>query len=93
MVKDSALSLLWFVVTAVAQVQSLVWKLSHAMGMAKKKKKSLFCLSRATLEAFGGSQARGRIRAVATSLCHSHSSTGSKPCLRPTPQLTAALDP
>ena len=26
-------------------------------------------------------------------LCHSHSSVGSKPCLRCTPQLTATLDP
>ena len=41
----------------------------------------------------GGSQARGRIGAVAASLCQSHSSARSKPRLRPTPQLTATLDP
>ena len=41
----------------------------------------------------GGSQARGRIRAVATGWCQSHSNTGSKPRLRPTPQLTATPDP
>ena len=43
--------------------------------------------------AYGGSQARGLIRAVAASLHHSHSNTGSKPHLQPTPQLTAMLDP
>ena len=37
-VKDSALSLLWLVATAMAQVQSLAQELSHAMGAAKKIK-------------------------------------------------------
>ena len=52
-----------------------------------------FCLFRATPTAHGGSQARGRIGAVATSLCHSHSNAGSQPCLRPTQQLTATPHP
>ena len=43
----------------------------------------------ATPEAYGRSQARGRIGVVATSLGQSHSRTGSQPCLRTTPQLTA----
>lgn len=43
--------------------------------------------------ACGGSQARSLIGAVATGLRHSHSNVGSKPCLRPTPQLIAMLDP
>ena len=38
------------------------------------------------------SQARGRIRAVATSLHRGHSNMGSKPHLRPTPQLMAMPD-
>ena len=42
--------------------------------------------------AYGGSQARGRIGAVATSLRHSHSNAGSEPRLQPTPQLTATPD-
>ena len=42
--------------------------------------------------AYGGSQARGRIGAVAASLRQSHSNAGSEPRLRPTPQLTATLD-
>ena len=50
-----------------------------------------YCLFRAAVVAYGGSQARGQIGAAAPSLCHS--STGSEPCLRPTPQLTATLDP
>ena len=43
--------------------------------------------------AYGGSQARGPITAVATGLHHSHSNVGSKPHLQPTPQLTATPDP
>ena len=51
-----------------------------------------FCLFRATPTAYGGSQGRGRIRAVTASLCNSHSNTVSEPCLEPIPQLTAPLD-
>ena len=40
----------------------------------------------------GGSQARGLIGAVAASLRQSHSNAGSKPRLRPTPQLKATPD-
>ena len=47
-----------------------------------------FCLFRATPMAYGGSQARGPIRAVAAGLRHSHRNTGSKLRLWPTPQLT-----
>ena len=42
---------------------------------------------------YGGSQAKGLIGAVAAGLRQSHSNAGSDPCLRPTPQLTAMLDP
>ena len=52
-----------------------------------------FCFFWASPMAYGGSQARRRIGAVATGLHHSHSNVGSKPCLRPTPQLTATSDP
>ena len=53
----------------------------------------LFLLSRAAPAAYGGSQARGRIRAIAAGLRHSHSNAGSKLSLQPTPQLTAMRDP
>ena len=53
---------------------------------------SFFCLSRAALAAYGDSQARGLIGAVATGLRQSHNSAGSEPHLQPTPQLTATLD-
>ena len=43
--------------------------------------------------AYGGSQAKSQIGAVATGLHQSHSNAGSKPDLQPTPQLTATLDP
>ena len=48
---------------------------------------------RAAPSAFGGSQARGLIGAVAASLHHSHSKVGSEPHLRPIPQLMATPDP
>ena len=38
-IKDLALSLLWLLLIAMAWVQSLAQELTHAMGMAKKKKK------------------------------------------------------
>ena len=51
---------------------------------------SFFCLYRA---AYGGSQARGPSRVVATGLHHSHGNMGSKPRMQPTAQLTAMPDP
>ena len=48
---------------------------------------------RAAPKAHGGSQARGQIRAVAAGLRHRHSNAGSKPQLRPIPQLEASADP
>ena len=42
--------------------------------------------------AYGGSQARGLIGAVATGLRQSHSNAVSEPRLQPTPQLTATPD-
>jgi len=49
-------------------------------------------ISWAAPAAYGGSQARGQIGAVATGLRQSHSNVGSKPRLQPTPQLTATPD-
>ena len=45
-------------------------------------------ISWAAPAAYGGSQARGPIGAVATGLRQSHSNAGSEPRLQPTPQLT-----
>ena len=53
----------------------------------------LFAFSRAAPVAYGGSQARDPIGAVAASLRHSHSNARSEPPLRPTPQLMATPDP
>ena len=52
-----------------------------------------FFLFRAALTAYGGSQARGPIGATATSLVTATATWDPKPCLRPTPQLTAMPDP
>ena len=51
----------------------------------------MFLLFRAVPAAYGGSQARGHIRAVAAGLCHNHSNAKSVPSLRPTPWLMATL--
>ena len=53
----------------------------------------LFAFSRATPAAYGASQARSPIGAIATGLRQSHSNTGSEPRPRPTPQLMATSDP
>ena len=53
----------------------------------------LFVFSRAAPAAYGGSQARGLIGAVAAGLWQRHSNVGTEPHLRPTPQLTEMLDP
>ena len=52
-----------------------------------------FVFSRVAPAAYGGSQARGLIGAVATGLLQSHSNWGSEPHLWPTRQLTAMPDP
>ena len=52
-----------------------------------------FLLFRAASMAYGGSQASSQIGAAAAGLHHSHSNSGSKPCLQPTPQLTEIPDP
>ena len=52
-----------------------------------------FSLFKAAPVAYGGSQARVPIEAVATSLCQGHSNTGSELSLQPTPRLTATPDP
>ena len=49
--------------------------------------------SRAAPVAYGGSQTRGLIGAVAAGLCHSHSNARSGLHLRPTPELMAMPDP
>ena len=53
----------------------------------------LFCLFRAAPETCEGSQARGQIGAVATSLHHSNSNTRSELHLQPTPQVMAIPNP
>jgi len=52
----------------------------------------IVAISWAAPSAYGGSQARGLIGAVATCLRQSHSNAGSEPRLQPTPQLTATPD-
>ena len=53
----------------------------------------LFAFSWAAPMAYGGSQARGLIGAVAAYLHQSHSKVGSELRLRPTPQFMSMPDP
>ena len=53
----------------------------------------LFAISWAALLAYGGSQARGWVGAIAAGLCQSHSNVGSESCMQSTPQFRAVLDP
>ena len=53
----------------------------------------IFLLFRAAPTANGGSQARSLNGATAASLYYSHSNTRSEPCLWPTTQVEATLDP
>jgi len=71
---------------------AFLWPL-FKMSINRLIQRVLFCLfvfaiSWAAPAAYGGSQARGGIGAVATGLRQSHSNSGPKPCLRLTPQLT-----
>ena len=52
-----------------------------------------FCHFRAPPEAYGSSQARGRIGAAGSGLHHSPGNAVSEPRLQPTPQLMATLGP
>ena len=52
-----------------------------------------FAISWAAPAAYGGSQARGQIGALAAGLHQCHSKAGSELHLQPTPQVTAKLDP
>ena len=54
---------------------------------------NLFCLFGAAPVAYGGSQARGPVGAVAVGLHQSHNNARSELRLGPTPQLTAMPDP
>ena len=56
-------------------------------------KKNFFRAAYTACATYGSSQARGPIRAIASSLHHSHSNMRSELRLRPTPQLTAMPDP
>ena len=94
--KERVSALLQGTGTCVGQV----WTLSTVLSVYKFREIIfyffyfyLFPFPRAAPAAYGGSQARGRIRAVATSLHQSYSNTGSEPHLRPIPQLTAMPDP
>ena len=71
----------------------MVWCLIKTLGFLSLAFFFFFGLFRAPPVAYGGSQGRGQIGAVAIGLHHSHSNAGFKPHLQPTPQLTATLDP
>ena len=79
---DSAIYILtWFLIVSLPQ-----WNVIRFFFVF------LFLSFRATPMAYGDSQARGPIGAIAASLHYGHSNARSKPRLRPTPQLMATPD-
>ena len=63
-----------------------IWKIKRKI---RRVYDTFYFIFRDTPTAYGASQAKGRIRAVVAGLYHSHSNTGFKPHLQPTPQLMA----
>ena len=81
---------------------SVVWGFSVAMSCdagqqlpfcVKVGMDFFFVFLRAIPVAYGNSQARGPMGAIAAGLHHSHSNVGSQPCLWPFPHLTAMPNP
>ena len=56
------------------------------------EKNIFFCLFRAASAAYGVSQAKDPVGAIAAGLCLSHGNTRSEPLLQPIPQLMAMSD-
>ena len=92
--------------TATEGQSGRCWRQLHLEMLILNLKKMIFmqsCLTffflfsfssfRAITMAYGGSQARSRIRATAANLHHSYRNTRSKPRLWRTPQLMATPDP
>ena len=70
------------------------WRVSHHRNMVLTQSLFFFLsFFRAAPAAYGDSQARGLMGGTTAGLHHSPSNEGSKPRLRPTPQLTAILHP
>ena len=82
---DLVLLWLWCRLAAAALIGSLACELPYAMGAAIKNKQTqiffFFPFLGQLPAAYGGSQARGLIEAIAASLHHSHSNSGSEPRL------------
>ena len=91
LLRNPALLLLWLwhQPAAVAQETSQIYMIAANLFFF------FFGLFRDIPTAYGGSQARGPVEDLATSLRHSHSNarSRSKSCLQPTPQLMATPDP
>ena len=86
---------LFFWQTRAVRLLEVSWVMCMLEGVIFHFAFFFFLLFRATLKAYGGSQARGPIGATATGHSHSysHSNKGSEPRLRLTPQLMATPDP
>ena len=64
-----------------SEVKVLIEEETHGgMFFLQNVKYFFLVISRAATMAYGGSQARGLIRAIAANLCHSHSDARSEPC-------------
>ena len=85
--------ILWVVFSIFLMVSFAIQKLLSLLSSHQFIFLFIRCLFRDAPVAYGASQARGQIGAVATDLHHSHRNTTSKLYLWPTPQFTLVLDP
>ena len=65
----------------------------HVLGTEQEEGHFFFFLFRAAPVAYGGSQARGQVGAIAFGLHYSHGNVGSKLYLQTTPQLMVTVNP
>ena len=79
-----------YICVYIHYTHNFFWILHHSVML---RNFFLILLFRAAPAVYGSSQARGQIGTVAASLYHSHSHTGSKSHLWPTPWLAAMPDP
>ena len=76
---------------SIYEYSLLQWFSSFSESKVYPRELLLFLLFRSAPVAYGSSQTRGWIRAVAAGLCHSN--MGSEHCLQPTPRLMVMQDP
>ena len=90
---DTNIQSIIVVFRVVIKCEKMSWVNAFSKEISNASPTWFFFFFRVEPMAYGSSQAKGKIRAAAASLHHSHSNAGSKLHLLSTPQLTAKPDP